>query len=197
MNILIIEDDLKLRTLLERYLQHEGYEVATASDGLEGISTFKALSIDIVICDIRLPGISGMEVLRRLTAEYSLHPPILLITGHGDKPMAIEAIRLGAFDFLEKPFTPEKLKEAVVRAQEKKRADILGFRALDIRSGEMVELTAREREVARLVTEGLTNEEIAKRLLIASETVKFHLKSIFRKVGVQNRVNLASKLRAA
>lgn len=193
-DILIIEDDLTLCTQIARHLETSGHHTLTCDQGRAAIKTLKDSGCDVIVLDIRLPGISGIDVLRQI-ASFPFHPPVIIMTGHGDKLTAIEAIRFGAFDFLEKPFNPGLLDSAIARALENKHDDIRKFRAMNGVSSASEELTGREREVATLTSSGLTNEQIAGKLMIAPETVKFHLKAIFRKLGVENRVKLAARLK--
>ncbi|MBI4404986.1 MAG: response regulator transcription factor [Deltaproteobacteria bacterium] len=192
-DILIIEDDLKLRTELQRHLEAQEHGVICASDGREGLTALQELSCDVAILDIRLPVMSGTEVLKLVHATLPLHPPIIIITGHGDKEIAIQSLHFGAFDFIEKPFAPHILDEAIGRAVTEKKQEILRRKA-QIESMRSGVLTKRESEVATLASQGLTNEDIAQKLELTSETVKSHLKNIFKKLGVSNRTALSNRL---
>lgn len=192
--ILIIEDDLRLRTELEKHLERNGHTICCCSDGTEGLATLQQIAFDIIILDVKLPGISGTDVLREVAQTLPCHPPIIVVTGHGDKETAIKAVHFGAFDFIEKPFTPQALDHTIERAMNEKKQDMLNYRAY-LSTAKSGELTSRESEVAYLAAEGLSNEEIATRLALGSETVKSHLKKIFRKLGVANRTALSTKLR--
>lgn len=192
--ILIIEDDSKLRGQIQAYLSQKGYQVQGASDGWEGIDLLASHGCDAVILDVKLPGISGTDVLRKIATSYRFHPPVIIITGHGDKALAIEALRFGAFDFLEKPFHPQLLVDTVQRALHEKSQDIRSFRTqlTQVGSGQ---LTLRESEVAQLAASGLSNDQIAEKLSVGAETVKTHLKNIFKKLGVENRTTLSARLK--
>ena len=191
--ILLVEDDMRLRSEIEKFLESKGHDVALALDGEEAWSSIQQMAFDVIVMDIKLPGKSGTEVLKAVAEQLPCRPPIILITGHGDKETAIQALKYGAFDFLEKPFAPPLLEKAIEKAMSEKRQDILNYRVL--KSNETQgELTVREREVAVLAGEGLSNEEIANRLQLGSETVKTHLKKIFRKLGVSNRTTLSAKM---
>ena len=191
--ILIIEDDSKLREHIHKYLNQKGHEAQQASDGWTGLEYIMTSGCDLVVLDIKVPGLSGIEVLRKVTTSLVNHPPIIIITGHGDKALAIEALRFGAYDFLEKPFHPELLLQTIERALNQKKPEILAYRAT-LLNGSNEKLTEREQEVARLVTQGLSNDDIALKLKIGSETVKTHLKHIYRKLGVENRTSLTARL---
>lgn len=195
-DILIVEDDLKLCGLMESLLSSQGHNVLTAMDGREGIKQFWELGCDVMILDLRLPILGGIQVLERIHRSFSVHPPIIIVTGHGDKSVAINSLRLGAFDFLEKPFSPELLESTVQRALREKKDAIDHFRAL-INKTEKLELTDRERQIASLASQGLSNPQISEQLGLGTETVKTHLKKIFRKLGVTNRTALSGRLRKA
>lgn len=194
--VLIVEDDFKLKTNISNYLQQKGHETEQASDGWEGLEKLTSSGCDVVVLDIRLPGLQGIDVLRKITTTFLNHPPIIIITGHGDKVVAIEALRFGAFDFLEKPFHPELLLKAIERAISQRKPEISAFRA-SLLNGNSEKLTERELEVAQLASQGLSNEAIAEKLTIGAETVKTHLKHIYRKLGVDNRTSLTARLAKA
>lgn len=192
--ILILEDDLRLRGEIQKHLEKQGHGVFCCADGAEGLQTLKEVGFDIVVLDIRLPGMSGIEVLREVHQTLPCHPPLIIITGHGDKENAIKAVHFGAYDFIEKPFTPQVLDVSINRAISEKKQDMLNFRSY-ISASQSGELTARESDVAVLAAGGLSNEEIAAKLSLGGETVKSHMKKIFRKLAVTNRTALASKMR--
>lgn len=192
--ILIIEDDIRLRAQIQKYLESKGHGVDFATDGKEGLESIQQIAYDVIVMDVKLPVMSGTEVLGEVAKTLPVHPPIIIITGHGDKDTAIKAVHFGAFDFIEKPFHPPTLDQSIQRAITEKKQDILAFKAY-VSMPENKGLTEREKEVAFFAADGLSNEEIAERLSLGSETVKSHLKKIFKKLGVTNRVSLLSKLR--
>ena len=192
--ILIIEDNTALRTEIQKHLEGKGHSVTCAVDGAEGYETLKSIPFDVIILDIRMPGMQGTDVLKKVAETLPCHPPIIVVTGHGDKDTAIAALHFGAFDFIEKPFKPSTLDGAVDKALTERKQDALSFRSF-LDTNQKEELTPREREVAFLAAEGLSNEEIAERLALGNETVKSHLKKIFRKLGVTNRTTLAARIR--
>jgi two-component system, LuxR family, response regulator FixJ len=192
--ILIIEDDIRLRSEIQKFLETKGHGVSVASDGKEGLDSIRHIGYDVIVMDVKLPEMSGTDVLREISQTLPSHPPIILITGHGDKSTAIKAVHFGAFDFIEKPFSPPVLDTSIERALTEKKQDILNFKAY-LAMPDNEGLTAREKEVAHLAADGLSNEEIAVKLSLGAETVKTHLKKIFRKLGVANRTALSTKLR--
>src|SRR5210317_1366581 len=128
MKIAIVDDEKDMRQSISQWLALSGYETetfASAEDALKGIAPDYP---GIVVSDIRMPGMDGMQFLKRLMGTDSALP-VIMITGHGDVPMAVEAMRVGAFDFLEKPFDPERMTELAKRATQRRRL-VLDARAL-------------------------------------------------------------------
>ncbi len=194
-DILLVEDDLSLRTQVESYLEGKGFDVQCAMNGREALIHLKDRAFDVIILDMRLPDIAGIDVLKTVHTESPLHPPFIIITGHGDKALAIDALRSGAFDFLEKPFPPSILVTAVERALVEKKSDIAFSRTIKTVTANG-QLTSREIEVAILAGQGLTNEQIAQRLMVSGETIKTHLKNIFKKLAIENRMMLTQAVKA-
>jgi DNA-binding NtrC family response regulator len=128
MRVAIVDDEQDMRQSISQWLALSGFETETYADGLDAIAAIRADFPGVVITDMRMPGMDGMTLLKRLVSMDSTLP-VILITGHGDVPMAVEAMRLGAFDFLEKPFDPEKMMALAERAA-KARQSALENRAL-------------------------------------------------------------------
>jgi len=120
--LFIIEDDYALRDALEDYYSHIGYEVEVYSDGEEFLENYPKPFQGVIISDLRMPKKSGLEVLRTLKEEMTL-PPFILMTAYGDIPSAVEAMNLGAYDFVEKPFDPKKLETKISEAFNHKKSD--------------------------------------------------------------------------
>jgi DNA-binding NtrC family response regulator len=112
--VLVADDELNMRRVLEAILRREGYDVITAANGLEALGGMKA-DVHTVITDLKMPGLDGMGLLRRLSAEYP-DVPVVMITAHGSVENAVEAVKLGAFDYLEKPFEQEQIRQVVAKA---------------------------------------------------------------------------------
>src|SRR5690349_7906449 len=124
-DILVIEDDLALRGEIERFLEGDGHCVVVEADGAQALSLLKSTGFDVVVLDIKLGGMSGIDVLKHLHSDLPVFPPVIIMTGHGDKNTAISALHFGAFEFLEKPFHPNTLKLAIGRALSEKKEDAL------------------------------------------------------------------------
>ena len=149
-----------------------------------------------LVLDMRMPGVSGLVLFERLAERGLLGAlPVIFLTGHGDVPTAVAAVKRGAFDFVEKPFSDNALVDRIELALQHSEAAIrkrLAQRALRRR---LAELTEREREVMRLVVEGLANKLIADELDISVRTVEVHRARIFEKMEVKSAVELANLLR--
>ncbi len=151
----------------------------------------------VILLDVRMDGMSGTELFERLAAE-ALVPawPVIFLTGHGDVPMAVETLKQGAFDFVEKPFNDNTLVDRLVEALAESRRLLAARERDDSLEQRLAGLTDREREVMALVVEGLYNKVIADRLGIAMRTVEVYRARIFEKTGVKSAVELAALLGA-
>jgi two-component system response regulator DctR len=151
-----------------------------------------------LVLDVRMPGTSGIELFERLV-EAGLLPalPVIFLTGHGDVPTAVAAVKRGAFDFVEKPFSNNALVDRIEQALALSAAELARRREQRSRARRMAELTEREAEVMRLVIEGLPNKRIADALGISVRTVEVHRARVFEKMDVKSAVELANRLRDA
>mgnify|MGYP001236450307 CR=1 FL=1 len=149
----------------------------------------------VILLDVRMDGMSGTELHEKLVAE-ALCPawPVIFLTGHGDVPMAVETLKEGAFDFVEKPFNDNSLVDRLVEALAESRRRIAERAAAASLDGRLQALTGRERDVMNLVVEGHYNKVIADRLGIAMRTVEVYRARIFEKMGVTSAVELAALL---
>ena len=146
-----------------------------------------------LVLDIRLPGVSGLDFQTQL-AKANIHVPIIMMTGHGDIPMSVRAMKGGAVDFLTKPFRDQDMLDAVAQAIERDRKRRDSEKSLAELRGLFESLTTREREIMALVTAGLMNKQVAGELGLSEITVKIHRGHIMRKMGVRS---LADLVRAA
>ncbi|WP_326534643.1 response regulator transcription factor [Pseudorhodoferax sp.] len=149
-----------------------------------------------LVLDVRMPGTSGLVLFERL-AERGLLPalPIIFLTGHGDVPTAVSAVKRGAFDFVEKPFSNNTLVDRIEQALQLSAQALQARRTRRHAAQALDDLTAREREVMTLVIEGMPNKLIADQLAISVRTVEVHRARVFEKMGVKSAVELANKLR--
>lgn len=186
----IVDDDAEMRESLEFLLSTEGWKSRSYASAEAFLETDDVMVPGCLILDIRMPGLSGLQLQELLKKkDYSL--PILFITAHGDITMAVEAVKNGAFDFLPKPLDDEKLLASVEKAialDWKRRSHHTSHTAA---MKDLATLTPREREVAGLVAEGLLNKVIAERLGIAEKTVQIHRGQVCRKLKVRSAVEIS------
>jgi two-component system response regulator DctR len=151
-----------------------------------------------LVLDVRMPGTSGLELFERLV-EAGLLPalPVIFLTGHGDVPTAVGAVKRGAFDFVEKPFSNNALVDRIEQALERSVLELMRRREQRTQARRLAELTERELEVMRLVVDGHPNKRIADELGISVRTVEVHRARVFEKMDVKSAVELANRLRDA
>jgi len=196
----IVDDEEALRDALDWLLRSRDLATRTYASGEAFLAHARSplAAPDVpgcVLLDVRMDGMSGMELYERLVSE-ALCPgwPVIFLTGHGDVPMAVEALKLGAFDFVEKPFNDNSLVDRLLAALQESRRRIGEAREATRRESGISSLTAREREVLQLIVEGHYNKVIADRLGIAVRTVEVYRARIFSKMGVKSAVELARML---
>jgi len=181
--IFIIDDDSSVRKSLLRLLRSFGFEAEAFGSAEQFLELERYEGTGCIILDVRMPGLGGMALQGELNkADYSM--PIIFITGHGDIPMSVEAMKKGATDFLPKPFDDEQLLDAVQKAVEKNRQmKAIRSEADDLRR-RVERLTPREREILPYIIAGLLNKQTAFKLRIAEKTIKVHRGHIMEKLGV-------------
>jgi two-component system, LuxR family, response regulator FixJ len=168
-----------------------GYKVRAFADGASFVAAARAETPACIILDVHMPGRSGLDILKALNAEH--YPsPIFIISGQGDIPMAVEAIRSGALDFIEKPFNGEAVVTSVREAIEAsgRRSEAGGSAALAAHFPGRELLTPREREVLGKIAEGASNKEAGRQLGISPRTIEVHRARIMEKLGAKNAADL-------
>jgi FixJ family two-component response regulator len=187
--IFVIDDDASIRKSLSRLLRSAGYTAEAFSSAEEFLRREHFDGAGCILLDVQMPGLSGMDLQEELSkADY--HMPIVFITGHGDIPMSVEAMKKGAVDFLTKPFDDEQLLQVLRAAIEKDqnaRAEYTEVREIRRR---IELLTPREDEILRYVVTGMLNKQIALELGIAEKTVKVHRGRVMEKLGVDSVAEL-------
>jgi two-component system response regulator DctR len=149
-----------------------------------------------LLLDVRMPGTSGLALFETLIERQLLQAlPVIFLTGHADVPTAVDAVKRGAFDFCEKPFSDNALVDRIAQAVRQSAQTLEGLRARQSLQQRMADLTDRERDVMRLVIEGLPNKLIADQLQISVRTVEVHRARVFDKMAVKSAVELANVLR--
>jgi FixJ family two-component response regulator len=194
--IFVIDDDASVRKSLSRLLRSAGYTMETFTSAEEFLRRDHYDGIGCLLLDVQMPGLSGMGLQEELNrADY--HMPIIFITGHGDIPMSVEAMKKGAVDFLTKPFQAKELLQVIDKAIEKDtHARAEHDEILDIRR-RIDQLTLRENEILGYIITGMLNKQIAFELGIAEKTVKVHRGRIMEKLcvgSVAELVRLAEKV---
>ena len=193
--VFIVEDDPSMQRALGNLFQSVGLEVeifGSASDML------KSRLPDVASClvlDVRLPGLSGLDFQTEL-ARANIHIPIIFMSGHGDIPMTVRAMKGGAVDFLTKPFRDQDMLDAVVAAIERDRKRREADKIVASLQSLFDTLTPREREILALVSSGLMNKQIAAELGLAEITVKIHRGHIMKKMGAKSLADLVRKAEA-
>jgi FixJ family two-component response regulator len=188
--VYVIDDDAAVRDSLTLLLEHEELAVQVFDSAESFLSVCQPEHFGCAIVDIRMPGMNGMQLHAELTRR-GVALPVIFLTGHGDIPMSVHAIKSGAVDFLTKPITGSALLESVRAAlQESARLNSQEERCQTAKE-RLDCLTERERQVMALAVEGMANKEIARRLDISHRTVEIHRARIMHKTGVDTLLDLA------
>jgi FixJ family two-component response regulator len=190
--VVVIDDDASVRFSIDNLLQSVGIRSSSFPDALDFIENGCLTMAGCIVLDVRLPGMSGIEFQSRLE-NLGCEIPVVFITGHGDVPMSVMAMKAGAIDFLLKPFTSKELLDAVERAFETDRCRRQHAIIRNAIKQNASTLTRREREVMQHVTDGLMNKQIAYALGISEIMVKIHRASMMRKMGASSLADLVKK----
>jgi FixJ family two-component response regulator len=193
--VFVVDDDISVRESLELLLRTAGWRPETFASAQEFLSRPAPTVPCCLVLDVTLPGLSGLELQRQLVDRADM--PIIFITGHGDVPMSVQAMKAGAVEFLTKPFKDDVLLEAVRGAIERSRVALRqGSETRALREG-YASLTPREREVMALVVSGLLNKQVGGELGISEITVKAHRGQVMRKMkadSLPDLVGMAARL---
>ncbi len=187
--IFIVDDDPSIRDALSMALRAEGYTVESFASAAAVLSVVRMRSPAAIVLDVRLPDKSGIEILKSLKSD-NYPVPVLMITGHGDVPMAVEAIKLGAYDFVEKPFSMDVMLDQLKGAMNAQTLKEQGGNDLDLSNIGGSVLTPREREVLREIATGASSKEAGRILGISPRTVEVHRARIMDKLGARNAADL-------
>ena len=188
--VFIVDDDQAVARSLRWLIETVRLKVETFASAQAFLDGYDASKPGCLVLDVRMPGMSGLELQERLAARRAYHVPIIFITGHGDVQMAVRAVQAGAYDFVEKPFNDQDLLDRIQRA--------IGFdaeqRGKEVQRAQLrslfASLTPREREVLDLVVEGMSNKAIANTLGLSAKTVEVHRAKVMEKMQARSLSDL-------
>jgi len=188
--VYIVDDDAAMRRSLAYLLDSAGWRTRTLASGREFLGSYDGHVPGCLILDIMMPLMGGMEV-QQILGERTIDLPIIFLSAHGDLPMAVQAMKRGAFDFLEKPCKDHVLLDAVGRAVRQSIQQSLDRQQLAATRERLSLLTSREREVAECLAAGECNKTIARKLAISDKTVQVHRHNAMEKLGVHSTAEIA------
>ncbi|SEN94843.1 response regulator transcription factor [Bradyrhizobium sp. OK095] len=193
--VIIVDDDAGIRASLDSLFRSVGLETRLFGSPAELLGGSLPDGPGCIVLDVRLPGVSGLDLQSQLVRQ-SISYPIIFMTGHGDIPMSVRAMKAGAVDFLAKPFRDQDMLDAVTTALERDAQHRVEAATRDDIRAQYETLTAREREVMGHVTGGLMNKQVAALIGLSEITVKIHRGNVMRKMGVRSLADLVRKAEA-
>ena len=188
--IYVVDDDEALRRSLVFLLESMGWRVEAYTSAEAFLAGYRPGLPGCLVLDIRMPSMSGLE-LQHVLKTRGITLPVIFITGHGDVSLAVQAMKQGASDFIEKPFKDQALLDAVGQAVRQGRETLAEEQQRDEAQATLARLSPRERDVARLVARGLPNKLVARELDISEKTVHIHRQHVMEKTGVGSAAELA------
>lgn len=187
--VYIVDDDHAVRDALSALLQSVDLKAETFASPQDFLDAFSIELSGCLVLDIRMPVMSGLDLQQKLTEMHSILP-VIFITGHGDVPMAVEAMQHGAVDFVQKPFRDQELLDRINNALEKNAADLEALQEVNAIRKRADDLTGREREVMLAVCNGQANKVIAMDLGVSQRTVEIHRARAMEKMGARSVAHL-------
>lgn len=187
--VFVVDDDAAMRDSMYWLLESVSLAVRMFSSANDFLSAGDLCQPGCILLDVRMPGMSGMELLEQLK-DHGILQPVIIITGHGDVPMAVRALKHGAFDFIQKPFNGQELLDRVNAALKLDRENRQHHKEIEGLRSHFDILTVREREIMELVVAGYSSKIIGKKLGISSRTVDIHRSNIMKKLNVRSIAEL-------
>lgn len=184
--VFVIDDDAEIRNALKWLLESVKLNVECFESAVEFLESYDPHTPGCIVADVRMPLLSGLHLLEKLNAS-SNRLPVIMITGHGDIPMAVKAMKMGAIDFVSKPFNDQNLLEKIQSAIASNANKTEGDSAT---TSSYQSLSKREKEIMALIAQGLLNKQIAQELNISISTVEFHRSRLMKKLGAKNLAQL-------
>ena len=197
--VFVVDDDVSVRESLESLIRCAGWEPETFASAQEFLSRTRVLAPSCLVLDVTLPDLNGLDLQKRVAVDR-IDMPIIFITGYGDVPMTVQAMKAGAAEFLTKPFGDDVLLSATRHAIERSRIALAHEAEIRALRDRHASLSRREREVMALVVSGLLNKQVGGELGISEITVKAHRGKVMRKMkagSLADLVNMAARLRLA
>jgi FixJ family two-component response regulator len=193
--VFVVDDDISVRESLELLIRDAGWRPETFASASDFLAGSRATVPSCLVLDVTLPGLNGLELQQQLAARTEM--PIIFITGHGDVPTSVRAMKAGAIEFLTKPFDDEVLLDVIKSALERSRTALEQDSEMRVLRSRYASLTPREREVMTLVVSGLLNKQVGGELNISEVTTKAHRGQVMRKMqadSLPDLVTMAARL---